>query len=336
MTTINDVAKLANVSNATVSHVINKTRKVNPETIEKVQWAIRELNYRPNEMARGLKTGNSRLIGVLNYYSIDVYFAEVLTSLEAAAYQAGYDVMLRHTERDGENQGDAISAWINKNIDGLIINSPYIDDEFYDLIDRLNCPCVVMHIEDEKFKGDVIRGNDMQASEEAVNYLIGLGHERIACIKGVAYEYHTASYRRMGYEKALRAAGLSVREEYIIHTDYDIDEGYQAFKTLMSLPHPPTAIFTYYDLLAIGAMRAAADLGIRVPEDVSIMGFDDIMLAKYTTPRLTSIDQNKQRMGTMAVQLIIDRINDASLPPRQVVLPMNLVVRESTGLVKKG
>ena len=335
MATINDVAQLANVSNATVSHVINKTRKVNPETIEKVQWAIDQLNYQPNAMARCLKTGNSHLIGVLNYYSIDMYFAEVLTSLEAAAYQAGYDVMLRHTEPDGENQGDAISAWINKNIDGLIINSPLIDDEFYELIDRVNCPCVLMHIDDDRFKGDIIRGNDMQASEEAVKYLIHLGHERIACISGIAYPYHTASYRRMGYEKALKEAGFLVREEYIIHTDYYIDEGYDAFKTLMALPEPPTAIFTYYDLLAVGALRAASDMGIRVPEDVSIMGYDDILLAKYTTPRLTSIDQNKQRIGEMAIQLIIDRIQDNSLPPRHIVLPMNLVVRESTGPVKE-
>ena len=335
MATINDVAKLANVSNATVSHVINETRKVNPETIEKVQWAIKELNYQPNAMARCLKTGNSRLIGVLNYYSIDMYFAEVLTSLEGAAYQAGYDVMLRHTERDGENQGDAISAWINKNIDGLIINSPLIDDQFYELIERVNCPCVLMHIEDERFKGDIIRGNDMQASEEAVKYLIGLGHKRIACISGIAYKYHTASYRKKGYEKALLEAGIPVREEYIVYTDYNIDEGYEAFKTLMSLPEPPTAIFTYYDLLAVGAIRAAADIGIKVPEDVSIMGYDDIRLAKYTSPRLTSINQNKQRIGEMAIQLIVDRIQDNTLPPGHVVLPMNLVVRESTGPAKK-
>jgi LacI family transcriptional regulator len=335
MATINDVAQLAKVSNATVSHVINKTRKVNPETIEKVQWAIKELNYYPNAQARCLKTGNSRLIGVLNYYSIDTYFSEVLTSLEGAAYQAGYDVMLRHTERDGENQDNAISAWMNKNIDGLIINSPLIDDAFYELVDQLNCPCVLLHVEDERFQGDIIRGNDMQASEEAVKYLIGLGHERIACIDGIAYPYHTASYRRIGYEKALRDAGLPVRDEYIVHTDYEVNEGYQGFKTLMNLPEPPTAIFTYYDLLAIGAMRAAADMGIKIPQDVSITGFDDIVLAQYCTPRLTTIDQNKKRIGEMAIELIMDRIKDSSLPPRQIVLPMNLVIRETTGPLAK-
>ena len=334
MATINDVARLAEVSNATVSHVINKTRKVNPETIEKVQNAIKALNYHPNAQARCLKTGNSRLIGVLNYYSIDAYFSEVLTSLEAAASQAGYDVMLRHTERDGENQDNAISAWMNKNIDGLIINSPLIDEEFYELVNQLNCPCVLLHVEDEKFRGDIIRGNDMQASEEAVKYLIRLGHSRIACIDGIAYTYHTASYRRLGYEKALLEAGLPVRDEYIVHTDYDINEGYQAFTTLMNLPEPPTAIFTYYDLLAIGAIRAAGDMGIRIPQDVSITGFDDIVLAQYCTPRLTTIDQNKKRIGEMAIELMIDRIENPSLPPRQIVVPMNLVVRESTAPVK--
>ncbi|MBI9049704.1 MAG: LacI family DNA-binding transcriptional regulator [Anaerolineaceae bacterium] len=331
MTTINDVAKLAKVSNATVSHVINKTRKVNPETIEKVEWAIRELNYQPNAMARGLKTGNSKLIGVLNYYSVDVYFAEVLTSLEAAAHDAGYSVLLRHTERDCENQGDAISEWMNKNIDGLIINSPLIDDQFHDLIEKLNCPCVLLHVDDPLFKGDIIRGNDQDITEEAVNYLIGLGHERVACIAGITYDYHTAAQRRAGYEKALQGANIPINNEWFVSTEYGVDEGYQQCKSLMSLTNPPTAIFTYSDLLAIGAMRAVVDSGLHIPKDVSIIGFDDIQLAEYCIPRLTTIYQDKKRIGELAIELILKRIENPDVPPSQIILPMDLVVRESSG-----
>jgi LacI family transcriptional regulator len=167
MTTINDVASLAQVSTATVSHVINKTRKVNQETIDKVEWAIRELNYQPNEQARSLKTGQSRLIGVMNYYSVDAYFSEVLSSLEASAHTAGYNVLLRHTERYGENQAEAINAWRNKNIDGLVINSPYVTDDFYEQIEKLGCPYVILHIKDPACKGDIIRVKDLEASEEA-------------------------------------------------------------------------------------------------------------------------------------------------------------------------
>jgi LacI family transcriptional regulator len=334
MTTINDVASLAQVSTATVSHVINKTRKVNQETIDKVEWAIRELNYQPNEQARSLKTGQSRLIGVMNYYSVDAYFSEVLSSLEASAHTAGYNVLLRHTERYGENQAEAISAWRNKNIDGLVINSPYVTDDFYEQIEKLGCPYVILHIKDPACKGDIIRVKDLEASEEATRYLIGLGHQRIACIAGCTLEYQTASQRRVGYEKALQDAGFPIHEEYFLCTEYSIQESYNTFSTLMNLPHPPTAVLTYSDLLAVGAMRAAADLGISIPGDVSIIGYDDIELASFSIPRLTTIYQDKEQMGELAVSQILKHIQDPELTREEIILPAKLVIRESTGPVK--
>ncbi len=335
MTTINDVARLAHVSNATVSHVINKTRRVNQETIEKVEWAIRELNYQPNEQARSLKTGQSRLIGVMNYYSVDAYFSEVLSSLEASAHDAGYNVLLRHTERYGENQAEAISAWRNKNIDGLIINSPYITEDFYGQIENLGCPYVILHINDPACKGDIIRVNDMEASEEATRYLISLGHQRIACIAGCALEYQTASQRRVGFEKALQKAGLTFREDYFRCTEYSIQQSYHQFKNLMDLPEPPSAVFTYSDLLAIGAIRAAADLSLTIPGDISIIGCDDIELASFSVPRLTTIYQDKKKIGELAVKLILNRMQNPGLPREEIILPAHLVIRESAGPVKQ-
>lgn len=334
MTTIHDVARLAQVSTATVSHVINKTRKVSPETIGKVEWAIRELNYQPNEQARSLKTGQSRLIGVMNYYSVDAYFSEVLSSLEASAHTAGYNVLLRHTERYGENQAEAISAWRNKNIDGLVINSPYVTGDFYKQIQELGCPYVILHINDPACKGDIIRVNDLEASEEAARYLISLGHQRIACIAGCTLEYQSASQRRIGYEKALRDAGLPILEEYFVCTEYSIQESYHKFQVLMHLPNPPTAVFTYSDQLAMGAMRAAADLGLCIPDDVSIIGYDDIELAAFSIPRLTTIYQNKKQIGELAVSQILKHILNPELPREDILLPAHLVIRESTGPIK--
>jgi LacI family transcriptional regulator len=335
MTTINDVARLANVSNATVSHVINKTRKVNPETIEKVEKAIKELNYRPNLQARSLKTGQSRLIGVLNYNSVDNYFAEVLTNIELAAYEAGYNVLQRHTERDGENAGAAISAWQNKNVDGLIFNTPVVTDEFRQLTQSLECPCVFLHIDDPQIKGDFLKVNDLESSEEAVRYLIGLGHRKIALIAGNALEYHTAGLRQVGYENALRQANISIRTDFIKYTDYGVSEGYEAFKNLMALPDPPTAVFGCSDMIAMGCIRAASDLGISIPGDVSVIGFDDIEMASFCTPRLTTIYQDKKKLGQAAVAQILKHIRHPELPNEQIVLPTHLVIRESTGPVKK-
>jgi LacI family transcriptional regulator len=334
MTTINDVARLAEVSNATVSHVINKTRKVNPETIEKVEWAIRELNYQPNEQARGLKTGQSRLIGVMNFYSIDAYFSEVLSNLEARAYAAGYNVLLRHTADFGEEQGAAISSWRNKNLDGLIINSPYVTPDFYDQIVQLGCPCVILHIHDPACPCDIIRSNDLEVTDEATRYLIELGHQRIACIAGCAMEYQTASQRRTGYEKALQQAGIPFREDYFRCSEYSIRESYNLARAMLGQPKSPTAILTYSDLLAIGVIRAATDLGLSIPGDISIIGYDDIELASFSVPRLTTIYQDKKQIGELAVSQILKHIQDPDLPSEEIVLSSRLVIRESTGPAK--
>ncbi|PKO03774.1 MAG: transcriptional repressor PurR [Chloroflexi bacterium HGW-Chloroflexi-5] len=333
MATILDVAKLAGVSTATVSHVINKTRKVNPETIAKVEEAIQELRFQPNQQARSLKTGQSRLIGVLNYYTVDDYFAEILGSLETTAFNAGYNVLLRHPLHDDQRKESDLNNWINQNIDGLIINSPEVDDEYYSLLKNINCPCVILHVNDLNCTCDTIQINDFEISKEAIRYLITLGHKRIACISGYTNDKHTASKRRLGYEAALLEAGLTIPPQYLVNTDYGIEEGYQQCQTLLKLPQPPSAIFTYSDLLAIGAMRAAQDLGVNIPRDLSIIGFDDIALASYTTPRLTTIHQDKDLIGELAVKQLLKRIQNPDQPIEKIVLPTRLVIRESTAAV---
>lgn len=330
MATMNDVARLAGVSNATVSHVINGTRKVNPETVAKVEDAIHQLDFHPNEQARSLKTGQSRLIGVLNYCSVDDYFSEVLVSLEGTAHDAGYDVLIRHTERDGEDQGAAIAAWLNKGIDGLVISSPYITPGFIETLARVTCPCVFLNFYDPAIHVDSIESDDLSASYEAARYLIGLGHRRIACISGWTAAYHTASQRRSGYERALAEAGLPIREEYFISTDYGYQPGFDAMMRLLELPEPPSALLTYSDQLALGAIRAAADRGKSVPRDLSVIGFDDIELASYCQPRLTTIRQDKKQIGELAVRQILKRRQQPDLPPEQIILAARLILREST------
>lgn len=331
MANILDVAKLAGVSTATVSHVINKTRKVNPDTTARVEGAIQELHFQPNQQARSLKTGQSRLIGVLNYYTVDDYFSEILSSLEITAFNAGYNVLLRHPLHDDQKKESDLNYWINQNIDGLIINSPEVDDDYFALLKNINCPCVILHINDLDCSCDTIQINDFEISKEAVQYLIQQGHKRIACIAGYTNDKHTASKRRLGYEEALRDAGISILPEYMTNSDYGIEDGYQQCLNLMKLPRPPTAIFTYSDLLAIGAMRAANDLGLTIPGNLSIIGFDDIALASYITPRLTTIHQDKDKIGELAVKQLLKRIQAPDLPPEQIMLPTRLVIRESTG-----
>lgn len=330
MATINDVAQLANVSGATVSHVINKTRKVNPETIEKVEWAIRELNYRPNAHARGLKTGQSRLIGLIhNYTGIDIFFTEIMESIENSAHTAGYDVISRHPEWVEQAQTDAINAFLENNVDGLIFDSPMLNDEFIKLMNQIDIPCLFLQLYDPALPGDSIHTDDQAAAYDAVRYLISLNHRRIACVAGFCFEQHSAYKRLAGYEKALQEAGLPVQDDYLILTNYYLQDGYDAFKKLISLPEPPTAIMTYSDLLAMGAIRAAADMGIAIPGDVSIIGFDDIQMTSFMVPRLTTVFQDKKRLGELAFEQIRKRIQNPQLPSEHIMLPAQLIIRDS-------
>lgn len=331
MPTIRDVAELAKVSTATVSHVLNKTRKVNPDTMARVEAAIEELDYRPNAQARSLKTGLSYQIGAINISNVDTFFSAVLYGLERAASVEGYGVLLGNSEFDANQQEANINLMIEKGIDGLIITSPIVTDGFYDLLRKLTLPCLMLHFYDETLPVDFIHPDDLNAAYEATSYLLDLNHTRIACIAGFAYPQHSAYQRRKGYRKALQERGLRFREDYFVVTDYSIQQGYDALKQFRSLPDPPTAFFSYSDHLALGAMRAAADLGLSVPGDVSIIGFDDLALASYTVPRLTTIFQEKIHLGQLAFERLLSRINDSSLPPERMILPTRLIVRESCG-----
>ncbi len=334
MTTIRDVARLAKVSVATVSHVVNKTRHVNPETSIRVEKAILALDYHPNQQARSLKTGFSKLIGVMNISSIDPFFSEVLFGLDRAAGAAGYAILERNSEFNHEVQMNNLGLLLQKNVDGLIINSPIMTAEFMGVLNKIKCPCLFLQYFDPDLPFDFIHTDDFQAAYNAANHLIALGHRRIACIAGFAYPQHSAYQRRSGYEQALKDNDLTVDKTYFIPTQYALQEGYDAFNKLMALKRKPSAILTYSDSLALGAVRAAADAGLTVPGDVSLVGFDDIEISSFTVPRLTTIAQEKSLMGQLAFERIRARIADSTLPTERQVLPARLVVRESTGPVK--
>jgi DNA-binding LacI/PurR family transcriptional regulator len=260
---------------------------------------------------------------------VDPFFAEVLLGLERAANAQGYSVLLGHSEFDDAQQAANLKSLLEKGVDGLVINSPVVNDTFRDLVARLSVPCVLLQFYDPSLAVDFVHNDDRTAAYEAACYLIGLGHTRLACIAGLTYPEHTAHQRQQGYEQALREHGLPLRAEYFVVSDYSMQQGYDLFRQLWALPERPSALMTYSDLLALGALRAAADLGVSVPGDVSILGFDDIELAGFTVPRLTTVYQEKHLLGQMAFEQIRRRRADPSLPPQRHVVPAHLVVRES-------
>ena len=228
-----------------------------------------------------------------------------------------------------ERWDDNFDVIMNNNIDGLIINSPIVNDNFYEMIRQFDRPCVLLQFYDESLKTDFIHTDDFMAAYEDSLYLIGLNHRHIACIGAHTYPQSMAYFRKLGYEKALADSGIPVIPDYYSESNFSMEDGYQIFKKFRSLPVPPTAMISYSDQLALGAMRAAVDMGLSIPKDVSIIGYDDINLASYVVPRLTTVFQEKTKLGQMAFERILNRISDPTLPVERKILQSSLVIRES-------
>jgi DNA-binding LacI/PurR family transcriptional regulator len=322
---------LADVSYTTVSHVINATRRVAPETADRVRAAIAELRFRPCSRARGLRTGKSGLLGVLTTRGHDLFFGEVLVGVENACREAGVGLIVSHSEGDEATELEALGMFVSKGVDAVIVNNLVGGPEAFDLIAAAGLPLVILQAVSPGPAADSIAGDDYAGAFAAAGHLAALGHRRIACLAGHALPHHTVMRRRDGYAAALRAAGIEPDPSWFVVTDYRPESAYAAVVALRGRPEPPTAFFCYSDLTAMAALRAAADLGLAVPGDVSVVGYDDIMPAAYTIPRLTTVRQPKAELGAAAVAKALERRDSPTLEPRTTALPVELVVRESTG-----
>lgn len=330
MATIKEVAKKAGVSYATVSHVINNTRFVAKDTRARVLSAMQEVNYRPNDLARSLRSGKTNTIGLVIPDSANPFFAEVARSIEGAAYQLGYSVILCNTEQDPAREEFYVDVLSKKQIDGVIFTATGEQTGPLKFLLEKGIPLVLINRDLSNITLDAVLIDDKQGGYLATRHLIELGHRRIACIAGPRTT--TPSGDRMtGYQKALVEAGISFDEALMVRGDYHPGSGFEITRTWLALPDPPTAIFSSNDLMAVGALGAAAQAQVRVPEDLSVIGYDDIELARFTSPPLTTIAQPKSKIGALATQFLAERIADKSYPTRRVTLPVELIIRESTG-----
>jgi LacI family transcriptional regulator len=328
MTTIKEVAARANVSSATVSHVINGTRFVSDQVREQVLKAMDELGYRPNALARSLRSGFTHTLGLILPDSANPFFAEVGRSIESAAFEAGYSVFLCNTENDPQKESLYVDVLTNKQVDGIIFVATGERGESLGKLLEMDVPVVVM---DRHFPGldmDVVLVDNYQGGYMAAHYLLALGHRRIACIAGPS-NINPSAQRVAGFRDALKEMGLAERPEYMQHGDFHPDTGWEAARRMLTLPEPPTAIFACNDLMAMGVLRAAGELGLRTPENLSVIGYDDIDLASYTIPPLTTIQQPKNEMGQAALQFLLNRIQDKNQAPQHILLPAKVVRRGS-------
>jgi LacI family transcriptional regulator len=329
MATIRDVAHLAGVSPSTVSHVINETRYVSDETKAEVLAAMEALNYRPNAIARSLRQKKTHTIGLIVPDSSNPFFAEVGRGVEETIFAQGYSLIIGNSEGNLEKELLHINVLTEKQVDGIMFVAAGLSTAHILTLQSHNMPLVVVDREVPGVNVDVVLTNHLQGGYVATVHLIGLGHRHIGCITGPA-ELPSSADRVAGYKRALIEYGIDPDEELIVRGEFDSPSGYRAVKRLLALSQPPTALFACNDLMAIGALSGAIEAGYHVPDDLSIVGFDNISLASFSIPPLTTVAQPTAQLGAMAAQMLMERIRDITLPPRRRVLPIELIVRSSS------
>ncbi len=330
MPTIRKVAQAAGVSPTTVSHVINQTRFVSETVRARVLSAIEDLGYQPNILARSLRRGETRTIGLVLPDSANPFFAKIGRGIEASAFDLGYSVVLCNSEGTLRREQHYTDVLTKKQVDGIVfVAAGDHANSLSVLLDR-GVPFVLIDRDLPQVNADAVLSDNHQGGHLATRHLLALGHRRIACIAGPSNVTPSAD-RVTGYRQALTEAALPIEEGLTFQGDFHPESGRAAALKLLGQPNPPTAIFACNDLMAIGVIRAAAELARRIPEDLALVGFDDIELATFTEPPLTTVRQPTTEMGRRAVQLLIDRIGRRELPSRREIFPTTLIIRSSCG-----
>jgi LacI family transcriptional regulator len=328
-----DVARLAGVSRATVSYVLNDQGSripISAETRQRVLDAIANLGYVPDARAQSLRSGDTQTIGVLLPDLNNPHFLETLSGISIEAETAGYNLLLSNSVLSSERERAGVKALAQGRVDGLILVMSFqrLSADLLTQVQRSGRPIVEISMNPTEF--DCVYGDYVDATRSLMSHLLDLGHKRIGFVFGATNE-ELGYDRLLPYRHALGAAGLPADDRYVVRCGASLQDGYTATCDLLDRPDRPTAVIVINDVLAIGALRAAADLNLSVPADVSIASFDDVPYARFTIPRLTTVFANAKRGGQDAVKLLLRRLADPGRPHEAILAPTQLVIRESTG-----
>lgn len=341
MATIKDVAQQANVSIATVSHVINGTRYVSEELQERVRAAMNELGYRPNRLARGLRMGQTKIIGLIVPDNSNPFFAETAHIIEDVGYAHGYSVILCNSDYNAEKEETYVDILLDKQVDGIILipsrdaREPHAPQQFR----NGRTPFVIVGRDISGSHAETVTIDYQLGGYLATKHLIDLGHRRIACITG-PQPLASVGQRLPGYYQALEEAGVTADPALIVPGDFRTQGGEAAMTRLLALDKRPTAVFAFNDFMAIGAIKAVRQQGLRIPADISIVGYDDISFAALIDPPLTTVAQSLRAISQTAVTMLLRQINSQSavndgLPSPPTVIQPRLVVRQSTAALER-
>jgi LacI family repressor for deo operon, udp, cdd, tsx, nupC, and nupG len=334
---IKDIARVAEVSHSTVSRALSDSSLVSAETKARIQRLAQEMGYSPDAQARSLVMGRTQAIGLVVTTITDPFIAEVVEAIENTALDDGYTVILASSKAEPDREIAAVEMLRSKRVDGVIVTSSRVGALYQDHLDRLRVPVVLLNSHSTQSGPYTysITVNNRHGACLATDHLIQLGHRRIAYVTGPAN--HSDDLERLaGYRQTLSEARIRSDRALVVAGSGDAGGGERALPRLMALDHPPSAVFCYNDMTAIGLMRAARHMGLSVPRDLAVVGFDDIPFASYVTPALTTIAQPKAEMGRVAMEMVLAVMKEADSNGRvsNVVVEGQLIVRESSGTAR--
>jgi DNA-binding LacI/PurR family transcriptional regulator len=337
---IKDIARAANVSHSTVSRALSDSPLVGAETKARIQRLARQMGYSPDAQARSLVMGRTQTIGVVVTTIADPFIAEVVQGIESTAHDRGYSVILSSSGSEPEREVAAVEMLHSKRVDGVIVTSSRVGALYQEHLDRLGVPIVLLNSHSEQsgpytFSVSV---DNRHGGYLASDHLVRLGHRRVAYLAGPA-DHSDDLERLAGYRQALARAGIAFDPALVVQGSGRTDGGERALPQLIEQDKPPTAVFCYNDVTAIGLLRAARRTGLRVPRDLAVVGFDDIPFAAYVRPSLTTVAQPIAHMGKRAIEMVLDLVADGEAEGTavsNVVVRGKLVVRESSGTGETG
>lgn len=327
MSTIKDVSDLAGVSQATVSRVINGTSRVSHDKKLKVERAIQELGYRPNSIAQALASSRTGSVGVVVPELGGSFFSGILDAIESQLRKFGYHVVVTAGSNTEQGQREAVEFLLGRRVDALILHTQSLTDDYLIELDEKGIPTVLVNRFVPELAKNCIDIDNELGGFSATQYLIRMGHKQIACITG-PLDKSDARGRLQGYRKALEEAGIEYNEALVCEAGFTESSGVSAMNKLLRRGAKYTAIFACNDHMAVGAFTVLNENNIKVPEDVSLVGFDDAIFARYLTPGLSTIDFPIEEMSKEAVQLVIQKLNKKK-PDVRFKLSPSLVIRES-------
>ena len=328
--TIADVAQEAGVSMMTVSRAINNKGGIREETRQRILEIAERIGYRPSGVARALATNRSCTIGLVIPDVANPFFSQIVRGAEDLAYASGYNVFLVNTGEDIEREETALNSLLEKHVDGAILCSPRLPEiKLQDYIDRFyNTVLINRELESSRVDCVTINVNDMWGAQQAVSHLVSLGHQKIGLIAG-PQESTSSQRRRIGYRQGLENNNFPYDDQLIITCQPNIEGGYQAAKAFLSTREEITAIVAYNDMVAFGIYQACEELGKSIPDEMAIIGFDDIPLAALVKPSLSTLRIDKRALGKDAIQTLISLINGEKDIAHERIIQPTLIIRDS-------